>query len=294
MSMSWGARKSSCVCSKPLESLRCNPYSGQAAHWIAKGCSVCSSLCCFLACVSISALRFLASASVNVLGLGALALDIVSFVQGNNIEMTFVLDSDACTMTTDAHPLPVLYGPAQTTWFRATEVAAYLGYAQPRVAVTKLLKGHLSKRFCQIAPFSSIHKRYDPRARYINANGLKILCCKSRKPHSISLANGLGINMDDMKTVLQETKTLAALSEIFKGEDIKFQFPVGPYRVDITPPCVGRIVNMFLSKQRNFSNMSAGIARYLGSSDSQLPDNVRAPRVCRSAHEVQSSLQGRL
>ena len=171
-----------------------------------------------------------------------MALDIVSFVQGNNIEMAFVLDSDACTMTTDAHALPVMCGPAQTTWFRATEVAAYLGYAQPRVAVTKLLKGHLSKRFCQIAPFSSTHKRDDPRARYINADGLKILCCKSRKPQSISLANGLGINMDDMKTVLQETKTLAALSEIFKGEDIKFQFPVGPYRVDMYLPAYNIVV----------------------------------------------------
>ena len=154
-------------------------------------------------------------------------------------------------MTIDSHALPILlYGPEQTTWFRATEVAAYLGYAQPRVAVTKLLNKHYTKRFCQIAPFTSMCKRDDPRARYIDANGLKILCCKSRKPQSIMLASGLGIDHpshhcchhNDTKTLLQETKTLAALAEIFKGEDITFQFPVGPYRVDMYMPAYNIVV----------------------------------------------------
>ena len=151
----------------------------------------------------------------------------------NDFAMAFVVDSKACTMTIDSHALPILlYGPEQTTWFRATEVAAYLGYAQPRVAVTKLLNKHYTKRFCQIAPFTSMCKRDDPRARYIDANGLKILCCKSRKPQSIMLASGLGIDLDDTKTLLQETKTLAALAEIFKGEEITFQFP-GCRRVEV-------------------------------------------------------------
>ena len=145
--------------------------------------------------------------------------------------MAFVLDSKACTITINALSLPViLYGPEQTAWFRATEVAAYFCYAQPRVAVTKLLNKHDTKGFCQIAPFASTCKRDDPSARHIGANGLKLLCCKSRKPQSIMLANGLGIDLDDTKTLLQETKTLAALAEIFKGENITFQFPVGPYR----------------------------------------------------------------
>ena len=161
----------------------------------------------------------------------------------NNIAMAFVLDSKACTMTIDVHSLPILlYGPEQTAWFRATEVAAYLGYAQPRVAVTKLLNKHYTKRLCQIAPFASMCKRDDPRARYIDANGVKILCRKSRKPQSIMLANGVGIDVDDMKTLLQETKTLAALAEIFKGEDITFQFPVGPYRVDMYLPAYNIVV----------------------------------------------------
>ncbi len=78
--------------------------------------------------------------------------------------------------------------------------------------------------------------------RHIGANGLKILCCKSRKPQSIILANGLGIDLGDTKTLLQETKTLAALAEIFKGENITFQFPVGPYRVDVYLPAYNIVV----------------------------------------------------
>ena len=58
------------------------------------------------------------------------------------------------------------------------------------------------------------------------------------------LANSLqlGIDLDDTKTLLQETKTLAALAEIFQGEDITFQFPVGPYRVDMYLPAYNIVV----------------------------------------------------
>ena len=45
-----------------------------------------------------------------------------------------------------------------------------------------------------------------------------------------------------MKTMLQETRILAELSEIFKREDIKFRFPVGPYRVDMYLPAYNIVV----------------------------------------------------
>ena len=142
------------------------------------------------------------------------------YTLGNKVMtlMAFVLKSESCLMTTDAQSVPFV--SANTPWFRAAEVATYLGYAQPRVAITKVLRGHHTKRFCEIFPFQSTCKQDDPRARYVSTDGLKVLCCKSRKPQSVSLANGLGINLDDMKTMMQETKTLAALCEIFKGEVI--------------------------------------------------------------------------
>lgn len=142
------------------------------------------------------------------------------YTLGNKVMtlMAFVLKSESCLMTTDAQSVPFV--SANTPWFRAAEVATYLGYAQPRVAITKVLRGHHTKRFCEIFPFQSTCKQDGPRARYVITDGLKVLCCKSRKPQSVSLANGLGINLDDMKTMMQETKTLAALCEIFKGEVI--------------------------------------------------------------------------
>jgi len=163
--------------------------------------------------------------------------------------MAFVLESERCLMITDARAIPFVLMSANKhleivqlgiqwslTWFRAAEVATYLGYAQPRVAITKILRGHHTKQFREISPFQSTCRQDDPRARYIDTEGLKMLCCKSRKPQSVSLANGLEINLDDMKTMMQETKTLAALCEIFRGEVIILQHVIGPYRVDMYLP----------------------------------------------------------
>ena len=136
----------------------------------------------------------------------------------------------------DMQSLPLILVTAKGEWFRAVQVAHYLGYAQPRVAVTKILRGHCTKRFSELSSFQSTCIQDDPRARYIDIRGVALLCCKSRKPQSVVLANQLGVNLDDMKTMMQETKTLAALGQMFKGETLKLQHIVGPYRVDMFLP----------------------------------------------------------
>jgi len=156
-------------------------------------------------------------------------------------------------MTTDAQSVPIVLVSANVPWFRAAEVAVYLGYAQPRVAITKILKGHFTTKFCKISPFLITCVKDDPRARYINIDGLRMLCCKSRKPQSAMLANGLGVNLDDMKTMMQETKTLAVLGEIFKGEVIKLQHVVGPYRVDMFLPVYNVVVECDEHRHRHYT-----------------------------------------
>ena len=80
--------------------------------------------------------------------------------------MPFVLETDTCLITTDAETISFVLVAADVPWFRAAEVAVYLGYAQPRVAITKILRGDHSKRFYEISPFQSTCKHDDPRARY--------------------------------------------------------------------------------------------------------------------------------
>lgn len=117
-------------------------------------------------------------------------------------------------MTTDAQSVPFMLVSADVAWFRAAEVAVYLGYVQPRVAI---LKGHFITKFCKISPFQTICLKDDPRVRYINTCGLRLLGCKSRNPQSVVLANGLGVNLDDM---MQEAKTLDILGgDLYRRSD---------------------------------------------------------------------------
>ena len=51
--------------SKGIHIVLCSALISQAAHSIALGCSAYSSLCCFLLCNTMSALRFLASPTVS-------------------------------------------------------------------------------------------------------------------------------------------------------------------------------------------------------------------------------------
>ena len=63
--------------------------------------------------------------------------------------------------------------------------------------------------------------------------GVRVLCWKSKKPESVSLAQDLGIKLDDFKSMVQETRTLASLTDIFRGDDIRLQFAAGPYFLDM-------------------------------------------------------------
>ena len=123
-------------------------------------------------------------------------------------------------------------------WFRGNNVAELLGYAQPRVAITKLVKGH-TKPFAELVPradATTAVMKDDPRSRYLDTEAVKMLCRKSAKPQSVGLAQGFGVNLDDFKCMLHETRTLAVLTKVFRGEDIRLQFTVGPYRLDMYLP----------------------------------------------------------
>ena len=68
-------------------------------------------------------------------------------------------------------------------WFRGNNLTAFLEYAQPRVALTKILKARNTKTFAELLPevVSNMETTPvdDPRARYVNEPGLYRLIARS-------------------------------------------------------------------------------------------------------------------
>lgn len=62
-----------------------------------------------------------------------------------------LLEKDAVVIVTTRIPM-LLVGPNANPWFRGNNLAEYLGYAQPRVAITKLTRARDIKSFAQLAP----------------------------------------------------------------------------------------------------------------------------------------------
>ena len=80
--------------------------------------------------------------------------------------------------------IPMLViGEQKDLWFRGNSLTAFLEYAQPRVALTKILKHRNTKTFAELLPqvVSNMETTPvdDPRARYVNEPGLYRLIARS-------------------------------------------------------------------------------------------------------------------
>jgi very-short-patch-repair endonuclease len=70
---------------------------------------------------------------------------------------------------------------------------------------------------------------------YITERGLRRLLCSSRKPNSITLSKHLGIELSH-KTIQLETAFVATIKKIFLGVDIREQYYLDGYMVDLYMP----------------------------------------------------------
>ena len=77
----------------------------------------------------------------------------------------------------------LIVGDQRDLWFRGNNLTAFLEYAQPRVALTKILKSRNTKTFAELLPqvVSNMETTPvdDPRARYVNEPGLYRLIARS-------------------------------------------------------------------------------------------------------------------
>ena len=125
----------------------------------------------------------------------------------------------------------------KTAWFKGCEVASILGYSDKKQAIRKNVdiedKMKLNELMpsCGVTPLNS-----QPHTIFINEKGLKSLVCKSRMSKSIDLAKLLQIDINNHKYECKESETLRAIMKAFKGENMKEQYAVLDYRLDLYFP----------------------------------------------------------
>ena len=70
----------------------------------------------------------------------------------------------------------------------------------------------------------------------LSVDGLKQLVSISRKPKAIEVANLIGIKVFDIKTASFEQRSLSQIMQVFDGEDMRLQFTVESFHVDLYFP----------------------------------------------------------
>ena len=77
----------------------------------------------------------------------------------------------------------LIVGDQRDLWFRGNNLTAFLEYAQPTVALTKILGSRNTKTFAELLPEAVSNMETtpvdDPRARYVNEPGLYKLIARS-------------------------------------------------------------------------------------------------------------------
>jgi very-short-patch-repair endonuclease len=125
----------------------------------------------------------------------------------------------------------------KAVWFKGCDVATILGYGNSREAMKKHIYVEDKIKFkelmssCGVTPLNS-----QPHTIFINEKGLKSLVCKSRMSKSIDLAKLLQIDINNHKYECKESETLRAIMKAFKGENMKEQYAVLDYRLDLYFP----------------------------------------------------------
>ncbi len=96
----------------------------------------------------------------------------------------------------------LIVGEQRDLWFRGNNLTAFLEYAQPRIALTKILKTRNTKIFAELLPEVVSSEETtpvdDPRARYVNEPGLyKVYNGKGRVLSGLGVRKGVAEHQKD-------------------------------------------------------------------------------------------------
>ena len=127
-------------------------------------------------------------------------------------------------------------------WTRAKELCKALEY-QKTTKTAKVVRAHCSSENIRhmgelkgaVSPntFLEWPKNSQPDEYYINEEGSRELVLKSKQPKAADFAEHLGINVHKHKYTSKEQDTLSCIIKAFNGEDMKRQFNIDGYRIDL-------------------------------------------------------------
>ena len=70
----------------------------------------------------------------------------------------------------------------------------------------------------------------------LNEAGLRLFLTRCKKPEAVEFARSLGINIENSLCMSKEQDTLSCIMKAFDGEEMKCQFNVDGYRIDLYFP----------------------------------------------------------
>jgi very-short-patch-repair endonuclease len=133
--------------------------------------------------------------------------------------------------------LTIILDENNTAWFKGCDVAKILGYNDKNQAIRKNVEMEDKLKLNELnGCMGNTLVNSQPHTIFINEKGLKSLVCKSRMSKSIDLAKLLQIDINNHKYECKESETLRAIMKAFKGENMKEQYAVLDYRLDLYFP----------------------------------------------------------
>ena len=128
-------------------------------------------------------------------------------------------------------------------WTRAKEVCRSLNYARntPNVISDHVSLENRAYKYQLVVladVITSVQWPIDSRKDeyYINEEGMHELVLKSTMSNATDFAKQLGINVHDHKYLSKERETLSYILTAFKGQEMKEQYTVDGYRIDLYFP----------------------------------------------------------
>jgi very-short-patch-repair endonuclease len=117
------------------------------------------------------------------------------------------------------------------TYYKANDLAFCLGYVNYKKAAST----HIPPEFLfQASDIAARGNGNGMRARYTTSTGATFLVHRSRLPNSIDVAEALGIPLSPrFKAYYHEMNATRCFLKAFKGPDIRRQFGVGEYHIDV-------------------------------------------------------------
>ena len=132
-----------------------------------------------------------------------------------------------------AGKIEILYDEQDQPWFKRAALGRYLGLQHIHTSVPEIDMKARGEIMGGALCLGRSKNRHD---MFLSLTGVKKVIIGSRKPKAIELAKWLGIDILSTKILSKEAETLSCILKTFRGEDMKEQYTVDGYRIDLYFP----------------------------------------------------------